>query len=291
VNPAQPPRRGVYFLANDGIYDLAIAFLNSFRKHNPDLALCLIPFDGNDRRIRALRDSYSFTVFDDAGVLHRCDRIAQAFHGRVVGHYRKLAVWEGPFQEFVYLDTDTVVLRTLKFVFVMLAAHAFIAPHSEIVSHRQWVWKDSIFSAGKLTQPQIEFAANTGFIASRKDALSLQEAEAKLPEALELAPHMELLCSEQPLLNFLMVTSHHPRTSLLKLGALGPVPQVYQAGQPVQPNAAVIHWAGLWAPSQREKRIRRILERFLLFRNQPKVRFFMPQKNLWTSYRRMRAKV
>jgi hypothetical protein len=36
-------RRGVYFLANDGILDMAIAFLNSFPTYNPSIALCLIP--------------------------------------------------------------------------------------------------------------------------------------------------------------------------------------------------------------------------------------------------------
>jgi hypothetical protein len=36
---------GVYFSANDVVYDWAIAFLNSYRTFNPDLRLILIPFN------------------------------------------------------------------------------------------------------------------------------------------------------------------------------------------------------------------------------------------------------
>jgi len=34
--------RGVYFIANDAVIDIAIAFLNSFRRHNAAMPLCMI---------------------------------------------------------------------------------------------------------------------------------------------------------------------------------------------------------------------------------------------------------
>lgn len=45
---------GVYFLGNDKICDWAIAFLESFRCSNPDLALTMIPFDDRLDQMRQL---------------------------------------------------------------------------------------------------------------------------------------------------------------------------------------------------------------------------------------------
>ena len=42
---SKPWSIGVYFSANDVVYDWAIAFLNSYRTFNPDLRLILIPFN------------------------------------------------------------------------------------------------------------------------------------------------------------------------------------------------------------------------------------------------------
>ena len=108
-------QRGVYFLANDGILDMAIAFLNSFRTYNPSTALCLIPYADDVEQFTSLHQQYNFTVWSDVDKLRWCDDISWSFHGCVVGQYRKLAMWEGPFDRFVYIDCDTVVLHNIDF--------------------------------------------------------------------------------------------------------------------------------------------------------------------------------
>src|SRR5271166_5181678 len=134
--------RGVYFLANNKIYDLAVAFLNSFRTHNPSLSLCLIPYDNSIEKIRELSSSYSFSIYNNESVLERCDKISRKFHGHTVGQYRKFATWEGAYDQFIYVDCDTVVLRDLSFVFDLLPEYHFIFSHSDIPRIRKWVWKD-----------------------------------------------------------------------------------------------------------------------------------------------------
>jgi len=56
---------GVYFSANDKVYDWTIAFLNSFRTFNPDLRLILIPFNEECDRILQLQTQYNFEVYID----------------------------------------------------------------------------------------------------------------------------------------------------------------------------------------------------------------------------------
>lgn len=255
--------RGAYFLANDRILDMTIAFLNSFRLHNPSLPLCLVPFDDDHREVAALAARYRFSIFSDRATLERCDRIGEPFHGRVLGHYRKLAMWSGPFDEFVYIDCDTVVLRPVDFVFELLDKHAFVTSHSNMRTIRQFVWRDSIFEQGKLDNLQIAFSANTGFIVSRRGVLDLADVEAGLGEALELAPHMALECCEQPLLNYQMVTSGRSYTSLFVIAVktrdrtvpleefagheqIGTVEDGRVIGPPGRPPTLLVHWAGQW---------------------------------------------
>lgn len=255
---------GVYFLANDRVFDHVVAFLNSFREQNPAIDLCLIPFADDTARVEALASRYGFGVWADAEVLKRCDAISERFHGEVVGHYRKLAAWEGGYDRFLYIDCDTVVLRPVDFVFDYLDQYDFLSSHSDIATIRKFVWRDSIYSTTALTREQIRYATNTGFLASHRDALDMDRVEARLDGALALAEHMELVCCEQPLLNYLIVTSGLAYTSLssiaLKTGNWD-IPQERWAGMSVDPvpNSLVpqsptllVHWAGEWEKSRRD---------------------------------------
>lgn len=254
---------GVYFLANDRVFDNVVAFLNSFRENNPETELCLIPFADDTERIGALASRYRFSVFTDADVLSRCDAIGERFHGKPVGHYRKLAAWHGEFDRFVYIDCDVVVLGPVEFALGYLDKYDFLTSHSDIHSIRRFVWHDSVYDTGALTREQIRFSANTGFLASRAEAQSLDEVEARLDGALALAEHMELMRFEQPLLNYLIVTSGRPYTSLFSIARRTgdwTIPQERWAGTSIEPvtddrvprsPTMLVHWAGEWERSRR----------------------------------------
>lgn len=250
---------GAYFLANDNMLDFAIAFLNSFRTYNPTLALCMIPFNDNCGRLCTLQDKYTFSIWNNQEALLRCDAISLCFHDRVTGQYRKLVIWDGPFDEFVYIDVDTVILGDVTVGGQFLDQFGFVTSHSHLPHIRRWVWRDSIYESRALTAEQIEYATNTGFVTSKKGALNWGSIEGALTKAIALARHMELLCTEQPLLNYLMVTSGHAYTSLLRLRtqghsylpreAWGGVPlELDSEGrlQPSDPSVLLVHWAGEW---------------------------------------------
>ena len=299
-------KRGIYFLANDYVYELAVAFLNSFRKYNPEIPLCLIPFDSDSERVGNLQERYGFSVYANREVLSRCDEISRNFHPKTIGHYRKLAAWEGDFDEFIYIDVDTVVLENIDFVFKFLAEYDFVTTHSGMPHLIQFVWKPSIFSGGKLNGEQISYAANTGFIAGRKRAALYKDAIGKLDQALEHAPHMEFACAEQAFLNYLIVTSERKYTSLYVLSLTGSHREIlfeHWAGIKVRgikiKNGRVlmrgaptptllVHWAGEWQPRSFDRVFYSLL-RLLRIRTSepPAIRFFMPYKKLWRYYRFM----
>jgi len=76
---------GVYFVSNDRAIEMTIAFLNSFRKYNPGISLCLIPFEDNYFQLERLKDKYKFSIFSEQELLSMCDDISRQFHGRTMG--------------------------------------------------------------------------------------------------------------------------------------------------------------------------------------------------------------
>lgn len=251
---------GIYFLANDKVLDLCIAFLNSFRAHNPREELCLIPYDDSTEALLRLREQYNFRVFADSAALSGCDRLSELVFGRRVGEFRKLAMWEGPFERFAYFDVDTVVLERASFARRMLSLVDLVLAQSHIPENVKCVWKERALSSGLLSPSQIAYAGQTGFIASRKGVLSVASALARADEITRIAPYMATGHAEQPTLNFLAVTSGYRCSSLAHFAALNPdldIPLERWAGSKIRylgdgriastrRRYLFVHWAGLW---------------------------------------------
>jgi hypothetical protein len=272
--------RGVYFLANDKVFDLVVAFLESFRSKNSSIELCLIPFDEKFERVSQLSSYYKFSIFNKQAVLSLCDEISTHFHSSPLGAYRKLAAWQGDFQEFAYIDIDTIVLENIDFVFSYLQHAQVFTSHSNIPSILKWIWKESIFKRNILSRKQIRFAANTGFFVSTNNLFPIESVYLKMADALKLKRDMELHCMEQPFLNYLIVTSGHTYSSLSKMaedgvakdllfecwaGVEGGVVEEGKFYIPGHPKYFLVHWAGIWQSSLKN----------------------IPYKELWLHYRNL----
>lgn len=297
--------RGVYFLANDRIIDLAIAFLNSFRVHNPDLSLCLIPYDDQYSKLKSLQDIYSFSILEDIEILTWCDQIGSNFLDKKKSHFRKLSIWQGEFDQFIYIDVDTVILSSLDFVFDFLNNWDFVTSHSNYPHLKQWVWREEIETTEYLTPEQISYSANTGFIASKRNLLNREYIDSQLATALELKSYMQLDYQEQPLLNYLIVTSENKYTSLTNLaektknqqiktefwggskGGLTYGGKLFLLNNPSY-SILLVHWAGEWQPRKIDHQINKILYRLRLCKSPtPTTSYFMKYKRLWRYYRRL----
>src|SRR3954464_6851085 len=103
--------RGVYFLANDPHIEWVRAFLESVRAWNRDIPIRMIPYDDRIERLSKLCSTYDFRVHSDPA-LHDLDRLGHFLiskPGRQSGMFRKLSSFWGPFEQFVYLDSDVIV--------------------------------------------------------------------------------------------------------------------------------------------------------------------------------------
>jgi hypothetical protein len=305
--PAIMHNRGMYFLANDKVIDQAVTFLNSVRAHNPEIPLCLIPYDRKIERVRALAQRYNFLTIEDESLLSWCDSISLEFHEstcRGRGMYRKLAAWFGPFEEFLYIDLDAVVLRSVDVVFPLLREFDVITSYSNDPHGRKFVWLDSIKPNGYISQEEIDYSANMGSILSSRGLLTRSLVDSLVPGAKALSPHMELRCFDQPFNNYVVVKSTKRYTSLRRLNqrsAGRPWPEECWPGDDKwrialdgkatyngEPRELLhIHWSGVMAPHRWEKRLYSILDKWGI--SVPSVRFNLKQGHIWRHYRYLKA--
>jgi lipopolysaccharide biosynthesis glycosyltransferase len=196
------PKRGIYFLADDGVYEWAKAFLKSLRTFNPDVLVSCIPFSDNIRQLEKLRKEHKFEIWQD-DTLSTLDEL-----GRDLMHedskpwlahtFRKFAVFWSMFDEFLYLDSDIVVLSDLNQVLKLLAN----SDYDVLYAHRSL---DKVYKPGCWRDEMIKKyecqAINAGVWASRKGLLSMDEIKNFAGIAKPLV-HNFARSMEQPFMNF-----------------------------------------------------------------------------------------
>lgn len=137
---------GIYTLANDHVFDQLVALLNSIETNASNLPVCVIAYNNNLDRVRAeIANRPNVTLMDDPAIFARW----REFSTQVwTTHPHALATWkeqgidgvyrlscnhryasfdpEAPFDRFIYLDADTLVLDSLDMIFASLNDHDFV---------------------------------------------------------------------------------------------------------------------------------------------------------------------
>ncbi len=193
---------GVYFLANDVVYDWTIALLNSFRTFNPDLPLYLIPFNNECDRVVSLKDTYNFEVYTDDS-FSRLEAIGEAFE---LGYtktgpywFRRYAAFWGPVEQFMYLDTRQVILADLKPFIQALEQFDFDFLHYDCAL-------DQVYEPGEFRRKMLRKGKGRGFNsgrwASRRGLFSLEEFETLGGDALKIREQLNPRNTDQAFINY-----------------------------------------------------------------------------------------
>jgi len=137
---------GVYILANDVVYDQLIALINSLEQNvGKDLPVCVVPYDDNTSLSRLATARYpQVQWFDDEALLEKWENFStkiwkahptafEAWAERGVngvgrmGMHRRFCCFDGPFDNFIYLDADILAMNSLDLLFESLDEHDFVA--------------------------------------------------------------------------------------------------------------------------------------------------------------------
>ncbi|WP_089093999.1 Npun_R2821/Npun_R2822 family protein [Nodularia sp. NIES-3585] len=122
---------GICTLGNDYVFDQLVALLNSIDVFlGKEIPVCIYPFDDQTQRIaEEIAKRPNVFIYDDQESINRWDKfMLEASPAsmnrnkyRIYGGHRRFCAFDGPFDKFVYLDADTILMNSLSLVFDKLA--------------------------------------------------------------------------------------------------------------------------------------------------------------------------
>lgn len=195
----------IYCIGNDRVYDWLVALLRSIRVHEgAERTVILIPFDDNVERVRSLADEFNLVVLDDDRLAWLDELGRRLKPDSWVGAHamRKLIVFFGPADRFLFVDADAVLLAPVGDLFDAIAKgeNDFYFLDEDIEeAYRPGPWRDALVAAGAR-------GFNSGIFGSRTGLLTEDEIEGSLDAALEV--QCEFVSRyEQSFMNYLVHTS------------------------------------------------------------------------------------
>jgi len=222
--------RGIYIIANDKVSEQAIALLNSIRSYDPDVSVFLIPFNDNYQNLAAiLSEKHNVQIFPDLDFLNQfTQKIAEIFDRDFLAlpnKMRKLVAWFGPLDEFLYIDTDIIVFEKIADVLDSLSQFGFICnDYHHAGRGLQDIFSPLIREQKIFTEEQLSDVFNSGFWASKKGTISLEEMYELLRECSQHREYFDFSSqvTDQPILNYIVLKSIPKRLNLVKIPGGGP---------------------------------------------------------------------
>jgi Mannosyltransferase putative len=254
--------RGIYIIANDKVTDHAITLLNSIRAYDTDTPIVMIPYDDNYHNIAAtLNQHYGVQLYEDLEFIDRLSRrLHETFGGQFFARpnqFRKQACWFGPFDEFLYIDTDIVVFEKIIDNLNYLADTDFICCDYQHLGGIKNVFSQKVLTEKVFTEAEIKDMFNGGFWGSKKNLISEQDLYETFAECAAHPDYFDFSekTSDQPIINYMLLKKIPRRFNVVRRVGKAPgnwagSPQFQQQGnilvdptvnQPLQ----YLHWAGI----------------------------------------------
>ncbi|WP_088243672.1 Npun_R2821/Npun_R2822 family protein [Calothrix rhizosoleniae] len=134
---------GIYTLANDSVYDQLIALLNSIEINvSSKIPVCIIPYNQKLDLVKAeIKSRSNVTLFDNWEAIQYWEDLSHQIwsaHPRekesrysrpswYKGHLqRRLAVFDGIFDKFVFYDADSLAMKPINDVYEKLETYDFV---------------------------------------------------------------------------------------------------------------------------------------------------------------------
>lgn len=136
---------GIYILANDVVYNQLVALLNSIEVNaGNQFPVCVIPYDDRLEQVRQeVKARKNVELLEDTACIERWENFSteiwkthpNAFNiwrerGNTgvyrMGMHRRFSGFDGPFERFIYLDADILVMNSLEPIFQRLNDYDFV---------------------------------------------------------------------------------------------------------------------------------------------------------------------
>lgn len=172
-------KAAVVVLVNDHFFDYFIPFLESFREHNPNLDLWVIPFDEAVDKIRQIAPLYRFQIVERD--FSEIDAFSTQLFGETTylkNRLRKLVAFDLDLDEFLFIDVDMTVGQSLDAFFGHIRPGRidllFASPAKSVFKDGAdipWTHEGNLFSTGMFVSSRrvATFDNFRDFFAQRRD--------------------------------------------------------------------------------------------------------------------------
>lgn len=210
--------KGICTLGNDRVYDQLIGLLNSIEAiAGPETPVCVYPFDDQVERIAAeIARRPNVQLYDDQAVIQRWDQFMLAAapdrlnrNQRLYGAHRRFCAFDGPFDKFVYMDADTLLMDSLETIFNLLDQFDWIVYDFQFLDPTKIYNLQSPKLLQVFEQKRIDSEIFCSGFFGAKRGLFRQEQREQLIAYLE-SGEREILyagAGEQPLINYMVMRS------------------------------------------------------------------------------------
>ena len=219
---------GICTLANDRVYDQVVALLNSIEAiAGKDMPVCIYPYDDNTDKLNLeVSKRPNVQLYDNRESINRWDDFAQAawdthptasqiwqkagsnsYHR--FGTHRRYCAFDAPFDRFLYMDADTLLMSPVDKIFNLLESNDCVVYDFQYkdLTHVYTVESPKLATVFSPQRVATEIFCS-GFYASKKDLF---------PQAkrMEIINHLrsgeaEILypmAPDQTLVNYMMMRS------------------------------------------------------------------------------------
>jgi len=218
---------GICTLANDQVYHQLVALLNSIEVFMGDIPVCVYPYDSYTSRIATeIANRPNVQLYSDSSSIQHWDHFSRQawdthptarrrwqnsdpnFYYRV-GTHRRFCAFDSPFDRFLYMDADTILLNSVDFIFNQLDQQDWIVYDFQFKDLSHVYEQISPRLAQVFSVPKLANIFCSGFYASRQGIFSLAQQDWLISEL--QAGDAEILypmAPDQAVLNYMVMKSN-----------------------------------------------------------------------------------
>ena len=220
---------GICTLGNDVVYDQIVALLNSIEAiQGPDMPVCIYPYDDNTEKIEAeIAHRPNVQLYSDRQSMEKWDKFvrdvwdthptarerwsaagSKSYHR--VGTHRRYGAFDGPFDRFIYMDADTILMSPLDQIFQKLEENDWVIYDFQYkdLTHVYDVSSSKLKEVFSSESLESEVFCS-GFYGARKDTFDQQKRDWLLSKLREgEAEVLYPMAPDQTILNYIVMRSN-----------------------------------------------------------------------------------
>jgi hypothetical protein len=216
---------GICTLGNDRVYDQIIALLNSIEVMMADIPVCIYPYDDNIAKLaEEVATRPNVQLYSDTDSIAKWDRFVHrvwelhpfakekwlaagstGYHR--VGTHRRYGAFDAPFDKFLYMDADTLLMSPVQHIFDLLDTCDCVVYDFQYKDPTHVYEVDSskleqVFSSARVAREIF----CSGFYASKKDLFSEEELDSLITYLQEGEPEILYpMAPDQTIVNYMMM--------------------------------------------------------------------------------------